>query len=292
MKNYISIIATLVLALSLSGCLKDRIKNNGNVNYETLAEDATISENISEDLFKVVDEESKNGQYSNDVGKNDLGVVQYKSAQDTCAVVTLDFNGGNFPMYLTIDFGTGCTDAYGVVRKGKVMIEYTDNYSNAGAEVNVSVDGYTVNGYLLEGTKNITNDGRNLRGNLQFTVRDQNVIITKPNNGGQISWESVRINEWTDGENTNFFTNGLSGICDDTYSITGYGEGTTSDGQDYRLDIVDPLIKDVCCLWVNDGSIKYTVNGSELATLNYGDGTCDYNANLNYNGNSYVIIIQ
>lgn len=291
MKTQTSILLLLVLmTIGLSSCFKERENNkNKDINYQTLAEDAAISDKLSEDLFKVVDEESKNGDFSNEVGKT--GIVQYKSVQDTCAVVTINTNNGNFPMTLTIDFGSGCTDAYGVVRKGKVIAEYTDGYRNAGAQVNVSVDNYYVNNYKIEGTKTITNDGRNGNGNLSFSVEDNNVRFIKPD-GGVITWESQRVNEWTEGENTTFWTNGLSGICDDTYLITGWAEGTTSDGQDYRLDVVDPLQKEVCCVWVNKGSIKYTVNNQELATLNYGDGTCDYNANLSYNGNTYVIIIQ
>lgn len=292
MKKHLALLTLALTLILLSSCFKEKLGNkNKNVNYEVLAEDAAISEKVSEDLFKVVDEESKNGAYSNEVGKTDMGLVQYRSAQDTCAIVTLDFNNGNFPMFLTIDFGSGCTDAYGVVRKGKVIVEYSDNYVNPGAEVSVSVENYSVNGYLLEGTKSIKNDGRNNDGNLQFTVNDNNVVISKPG-GGQLTWKSERVNEWTKGESTNFLTHGIGGICDDTYSITGWAEGVTSDNQDYRLDIVKPLQKDVCCLWVNKGSIKYTLNNQELATLDYGNGSCNYNANLTYNGNTYVIIIK
>ncbi|MEX0811475.1 MAG: hypothetical protein WD048_04600 [Chitinophagales bacterium] len=292
-----SILLMAILTLSLGSCQKDKIDDkdkdkNENINYETLAEDAAISEKLSEDLFKVVDEESKNGKYSDEVGKTDLGVVQYKSVQDSCAIVTINTNGGNFPMTLTIDFGSGCTDYYGVERKGKVIAEFTDNYRNAGAKVNVSVEDYYVNDYKIEGTKTITNNGRNGNNNLTFSVEDNNVRFIKPG-GGVITWESERTNEWTEGEGTTFWTHGWEdGVCDDIYLITGWGEGVTSDGQDYRLDVVDPLQKDVCCLWVNKGSIKYTVNNQELATLDYGDGTCDFNANLNYNGNSIVIIIK
>lgn len=284
-----SCLIILFVGILFSGCLGN-LRKDKDINYETLAEDAALSEKLSEDLFKVVDEESKNGEYSDQVGKHS-GVIQYRSLSDTCAIVTFDFNNGNFPMYLTVDFGSGCTDAYGVERRGKVIIEYTDRYENPGAEVNVSVDNYFVNNYQLEGNKKIINDGRNSNGNLQFTVQSQNVVITKPN-GDEITWSSQRVNEWIVGENTDFWSDGVNGICDDTYLITGSGGGVTSDGQAYQLDIVDPLRKQICCYWINDGSIKFTVNNNELATLDYGNGSCDNNANLNYNGNSYVIVIQ
>lgn len=252
--------------------------------YQTLASDASITENVSNDVFNVVDNESKNGQHSGDIGGK-TGVFTYLSAVDTCAQVTLEISNG-WPYTLTIDFGSGCTDNLGVTRKGKVIGVFTAPYRDSGSVVTVTFDNYFVNDHQVEGTKTITNNGTNNNGNLSFTVRDINGLITKPD-GGKITWSSTRTNEWIAGEST------LLNFCDDTYSITGSAEGTVSSGDTYRLDVdTDPLIKKVCCRWVSDGSITYTINGSQTATIDYGSGTCDPSATLAFEGQTFTILVQ
>src|SRR5690242_19681688 len=102
--------AIVILAVSFfSSCKKQ-------TDYSALSQDAGLTQSLSSDMFKTVDNESKNGSYSGTIGKTD-GVT----GTNTCATVTLDINGGNFPMTLTMDFGSGCTDSYGVTRKGKLI---------------------------------------------------------------------------------------------------------------------------------------------------------------------------
>ncbi|HXH18471.1 MAG TPA: hypothetical protein VNJ07_05260 [Chitinophagales bacterium] len=283
MKTFLTSATLLLIFISiLSSCKKEEP-----VNYMTLAEDATATESAFNDVFRVVDDESKNGQYQGTVGKT---MQPYVSHIDTCAIVTLNTNGGNFPMTLTIDFGSGCTDAYGVVRKGKIICVYSGQYRDAGSTVTITTDNYYVNDFKVEGTEIITNNGRNNNGNLEFSVAVSNGKITKPN-GGIITWQSERTNEWAEGESTTFL-NGITGICDDVYFVSGFGEGTTSDGHDYRIVITSPLKKQICCYWVSQGSIILQVDGVQLAGIDYGDGTCNPNANLTYGGNTFVFIIR
>jgi len=282
LRYFISATCLFTIIVMLSSCTKEEP-----VNYATLAEDATATESAFNDVFRVVDDESKNGQYEATVGKTS---VTYVSHIDTCAIVTINTNGGNFPMTLTIDFGSGCTDAYSVVRKGKIICIYSGRYRDTGSNVTVTTDNYYVNDFKVEGEEIYTNNGRNTNGNIEFSSVVNNGKITKPD-GGIITWHSERTNEWAEGESTTWL-NGISGICDDVYLVTGYGEGTTSDGHDYRIDITGPLKKQICCYWVSQGSITVQVDGVQLASIDYGDGTCNPNANLTYGNNTYVIIIQ
>ena len=284
MKQTLKSICVVIISLTIiSSCKEDKKP----VNYQTLSDDATITESVYSDMFRSVDNESKNGQYQSTVGKSEL---TYVSQMDTCAVVTLDLNGGNFPMTLTIDFGSGCTDIYTIERKGKIICTYSGAYRTAGSTVTITTDNYYVRGYKVEGTELITNNGRNTNGNLTFSVAVNYGKVTKPD-GGVITWHSERTNEWTEGESTTFLL-GIIGICDDVYMVTGYGEGTTSDGHDYRIDITSPLKKQVCCYWVSQGAISVQVDGVQLGSIDYGGGTCDPDANLTYAGNTYAIIIR
>lgn len=288
-KLFMSVGFALIIALVFIGCGKFKAKPTAS-QVSTVATDATLSESLNNDMFKVADDETKNGLYKDSVtGKTDF---TYRSLTDTCAVVTFNNNGGAWPKTLTIDFGTsGCTNlSTGVTRKGKLIISISGMLHIAHSKATVTTDNYYVNDYKVEGTKTIENMGRNTAGHIYYEVRDIAGRITKPT-GGTITWESVRENEWVAGESTNFFTSGIAGICDDQYSITGWGGGTASSGDTYRLDIVTPLAKTVCCRFIQSGSIRYSLNGTEVATVDYGTGTCDASASLDYDGRVYVVYV-
>ena len=211
----------VILVVLLGGVLlfPSCIEEKRDIDYQLLAEDVSMADNYSSDAYKRVENEAK-GSQSGDIGK--MGTTTWVSSLDTCALVTLNVNGGNFPMTLTIDFGGGCTDTYGVTRKGKIIGVFSGRYTDAGTTVDVSFDNYFVNDHKVEGTKVIANTGRNNSNQLEFTVTDDN-LITK-SDGGQVTWESVRTHAWTAGEGTGIW------ICDDEYTITGIASGNASDG--------------------------------------------------------------
>lgn len=292
MKNLIQFACLLIAsAYIVSACQKDKTED---VNYTTLATETNEAQRYFDDLFKVIDEEAKNGDYSSDV--NGKKSIVRSAVSDTCAVVTIDLSSG-FPITLTIDFGDGClatnTNTGGTItRSGKVTCVFSGLYKDAGSTITVTLDDYYVNDYHLEGNKTIKNEGRNASNNLEFSVKVLNGLVTKPN-GDQYSWKTERLNEWTAGEGTNIFTDGVAGICDDVYAVSGYAEGTTSDNVDFRIDITQPLIKEICCRWVTGGEIDYKINGSSVATIDYTSTTCvNPTATLDYGGQEYVIVIQ
>jgi hypothetical protein len=291
MKSRILMLLAICGTLYISSCGKKDDTNNQNINYSKLAEDSQIAQSMSDDASSQVNNESKGGQYSSNIEKNNGGIASWTSQMDSCAIITLDPNGGVFPMTLTIDFGsTGCTGLDYKTRKGKLTAVFSGRYTDAGSVVTISFDNYYVNGYKVEGTKTITTNGR-VGGNLSFTERDIDGRITKPD-GGIITWESTRTNSWVEGE----LSTGWLGIFDDKYAITGSATGQTSDGTDYEIDITTPLQYEVLCNTtynvVTEGALSYKVEGTEVATLDYGSGTCDRNVVVSYGGNDYTIVIQ
>ncbi|MCB0539415.1 MAG: hypothetical protein KDE33_18015 [Bacteroidetes bacterium] len=285
------IVLAVIAGFIVTAC---NIVKKKNVDYQKLAQETSSSQKLYDDLFKVLDEEAKSGDYSDTL--NGKTVLVRKAVSDTCAIVTLDITGG-FPMTLTVDFGTGCT-AYNtgnlgtVTRKGIVQAVFSGRYDQAGTTVTITTNNYYVNDYKLEGTTVITNLGRNSSNNLEFSVENNNGEITSP--GGDVTtWQSERLHEWIAGEGTNFVSNGLSGICDDVYLISGYAEGEISDGTTYRIQTEQDLRKEICCRWVTDGVLTYFVNGDELGTLDYTQTTCSNpSANFNYGNQTFVVVIQ
>lgn len=293
MKNFIRFaVLLMVSSYIVISCQKNETPKN--VDYNNLATETNEAQRYFDDLFKVIDEEAKNGDYSSDV--NGKKSIVRSAVVDTCAVVTIDLTSG-FPITLTIDFGTGCTATNintggTITRKGKVTCVFSGLYKDAGSTITVTLDDYYVNDFHLEGSKTIKNEGRNTAGNLEFSVKVLNGLVTKPN-GDQYSWKTERLNEWTDGEGTNIITDGVAGICDDKYAVSGYAEGTTSDNVDFRIDITQPLIKEICCRWVTGGEIDYKIDGNSVATIDYSSTTClNPTATLDYGGQEYVIVIQ
>lgn len=271
--------------LLLPSCFEER----RDVDYQLLAEDVSLADTYSNDAYKRLENEAK-GSQSGDIGKT--GVTTWVSSLDTCAIVTLDINGGNFPMTLTIDFGGGCTDSYGVTRKGKIIGVFSGRYSDPGTTVDVSFDNYYVNNHKVEGTKTIENSGRNGSSQLEFAVTDD-LLITKPNNGGQVTWESNRVHTWVEGESTAIY------ICDDEYSITGTASGEISDGTPYGVRTAggDPARIRVCCPFIIDGTLVYSVDGDDIADIDFGTQLiqgfdCDAMVTATYNGRDYILNLQ
>ena len=273
-------------------CNKNKLPKN--VDYNKLASETNDAQKYYDDLFKVIDEEAKNGDYSSDV--NGKTSIVRSAVSDTCAIVTIDISGG-FPITLSIDFGDGCTGVNtvtggSITRKGKVTCVFSGLYSQANSTITVTLDEYYVNDNKLEGTKVIKNEGRNAANNLVFSVKVNDGLVTKPN-GDQFTWKTERFNEWIAGEGTNYFTNGTDGICDDKYLVTGYAEGTNSDDVDFRIDIAEALLKEICCRWVTDGKITYTVEGTQVASINYETTTCtNPTATYEYGGKEFVFVFQ
>lgn len=271
--------------LLFPSCLEEK----RDIDYELLAKDVALADNYSSDAYKRVENEAK-GSQSGDIGKT--GVTTWVSSLDTCAIVTLDINGGNFPMTLTIDFGSGCTDSYGVNRKGKLIGVFSGRYTDAGTTVDVSFDNYYVNNHKVEGVKTIENSGRNGSSQLEFDVTDD-LLITKPGNGGQVTWESSRTHTWITGESTALW------ICDDEYSITGTASGEASDGTPYGLRTAggDPAKIRVCCPYIIDGTLIYEVDGDDVAEVDFGTQAisgfdCDAVVTATYLGRDYVLVLQ
>jgi hypothetical protein len=76
---------------------------------------------------------------------------------------------------------------------------------------------------------------------------------------------------------------------DDVVQITGYTNAETSDGDVYKKEIVEPLIRTRDCRYIVQGTVEITLNGELVSSLDYGDGECNDTAILTQNGESTEI---
>jgi len=94
---------------------------------------------------------------------SDFGEGLLKSASvlaDDCPVnVTVDRPDEKpyWPRTVTLDFGDGCTNARGKLKSGIMIIEKSAPWRESGATRRVTFDGYTVDGKLFEGVKELVN---------------------------------------------------------------------------------------------------------------------------------------
>lgn len=290
MKNRnLNIMMLFVLAASMIvfSCKKDEKEEEIEVNNETTtAQDNAIAQNMFDDVKKVIEEtandEGQTGKVANFFG--------------TCVSVTINPNWIDstqyWPKTMTIDFGTSnCTGNDGINRRGILSVTLTDRYRNAGSVLTVQPQNYFVNDHKIEGTKTLTNNGRNASNNLTFSVQVTNGKITFPT-GGFTTWNSTRTNEWIAGESTTWFANGLSGICDDVYLITGSSSGVNRNGLSYSVNITSPLRKELCCRWIVSGSLDIVPNGLLTRSVNFGTGNCDATATVTIAGNTFTVIMN
>jgi hypothetical protein len=201
----------------------------------------------------------------------------------TCVLATLDTTASTW--VLTIDFGaTNCLCTDGKNRRGKIIAVFTGPYWYPGTVITYTFDNYFVDDNQLLGTKIVTNKGLNNLSHLWWEITENGSVI-KANNGGTITWISTKQLEWTEGMNT------IPVWWDDVYQLTGEAHGINSAGANYQYNITTPLKKKLNCQWIVSGVLTLQVTGLPLITMDYGDGTCNNNADIIINGVTYPITL-
>jgi len=96
----------------------------------------------------------------------------------SCAVIsrTGDKNSGT----ITLDFGTGCQDQRGNVRRGKIVIDYTGLRNQPGANWVFRFVDFYFNDKQVEGTRVVSNVSESGSGIQAFTVVLEDGTITWP----------------------------------------------------------------------------------------------------------------
>jgi hypothetical protein len=256
MKTFGSI--ALAALITLSACKKDNDNNSDTDTTVTLASSGSASQSIYDDAFDVITTE---GETSNVNGR-----------VETCATVTLSpADTTTFPKTMTIDFGSGCTSANGITRKGKIIATLSGKIRKSGTTTSVSFSNYYVNNYHVEGTYSITTNSGNGNG-INYTTAVSGGKITWPDGATWYNYSGTHTLAQTSGIGTATFT-------DDVYSWTGGFTTSSSAGKSLTVSITSPLIKSMSCKNIISGVQAFTYNVIS-GTINYGDGTCDNQATL------------
>ena len=207
-----------------------------------------------------------------------------KSVLDTCPIIYVDHNDSTYwPKTVTINFGSeGCEGPFGNIRKGVITIIVTDRYIKQGSVRTVTFNDFYVNDFKIEGTKTVTNEGRNDDGFMYFTVELTGGKVITPA-GKEITHEFNRTRTWIEGELTKRWR------WDDVYLIEGESTGVNRFGKTYTRTITSPLMVATACRWIMSGTIEIQPEDRSLILLNFGNGECDDVATITVNGETKEI---
>lgn len=195
---------------------------------------------------------------------------------------TITIDSASSPRVMIINYGAGTLCADGKLRAGKIRVTYTGKYRETGTVITIAPDSFYQNGNKLEGTKTITNMGRNTRNNLHYTIEINNAKLTTVD-GKARTWTSTRNREWIGGENTKVFD-------DDVYQITGTANGINANNLAYTVNILQPLQIDFSCQYrITAGVVEIKPQNKLTRTINYGSGICDNNYTVKIGNRSIVI---
>jgi len=274
-------LSLFTILLLLSACKKSDEALDDIQKDKTMASDNNMAEDEADDINVISDEAYNYGELKSRGGSGGSGFMG-----DTVKIVRSKSDST-----ITIDFGSnGIVGKNGKIRKGKIIIKFSGGYKVIGSAVTQTFENFYVNGKKIEGTRSVTYKG-DTNGMPMWTIQSD-LTITKTD-GKKVTWSSTRTRIMSAGSSTplNWY--------DDEYTISGLASGVTSNGDTYSMTIGKPLLIKVSfspptvCKYIIDGTITYT-RGSRTAILDYGYGgttSCDNQAELNYNGNKYVITL-
>src|SRR6516162_5679810 len=172
------------LILLNSACQKDNNNtSSGGTNNDTTAAQlsaaTTLADNAYQDIFQTAVQTGYDNNIAYKTSQAGDGQVQVNTTRSVetafgvngCAVYTVSPNDNTtFPKTITVDFGSGCTDAVGVTRKGKITYIFSGKLINPGTTVSASFTNYSISGYQLQGTYSITNNS-SLANGIAFTTK-------------------------------------------------------------------------------------------------------------------------
>lgn len=194
-----------------------------------------------------------------------------KSILPSCATITTVLTTNVWTR--TIDFGVdGCTLANGNTIKGKIIISFTNDFSNSTHAISYTFEGFYHNGKLIEGNKNIsyTKASTDLQSEIHPVLSHSIDMTVTFDDGTMYKIVGTKTREMTEGYNTPLEWE------DNVFLVTGNSSITKKDGTIITCEITSPLRYQMSCRspFPVSGSKTITKNDS-TATLDFGNGDCD-----------------
>ncbi len=206
--------------------------------------------------------------------------LRYKVGQ--CPNFSVESEEGGYPKTITLDYGDGTELNNGRILSGIIVIYISSQPNTDGFMKEVTYTNFSVDSLGIAGTTTMEFVGDRQSDNSHIVSAD--LIITLAD-GTIIHRVGERVRERIAGEDSELDQN------DDVFKVTGYVENNVNESEAvYRKDITEALIKTGDCRYFSEGVVVFSQDGTVLATLDYGDGTCDEFATLTKDGEDPVEI--
>lgn len=189
--------------------------------------------------------------------------------------VSIDTTATGYPLIITIDYGDSTLTRNGRVLSGIVKIEIYGDKGVEGRTRKISFIDCTIDSIGINGTSMHTLNADAATARKMTITSDVTFNLA---DGTNITRVGDIVREWLSGLNTPFQCD------DDMIQVTGSIHMESSTGDAYTRLITEPLIKLGDCRYAVQGIVEYSQNDNMIATLNYGDGTCDNLAELTTGG--------
>ncbi len=168
---------------------------------------------------------------------------------------------------LRIDFGNGCIDARGNLRRGLIVIDHIGRWNEEGAQLTITFSGYSINGIKIEGVRQVT----------VTSVTDLLITHDVKLLNGKIIWldGSVATRECHYTRERERNENNLL----DRLIVYGNAQGTLRNGRGFTIEILERLVYSRACaaegVFIAVEGKKLIKHGDRELTVDYGDGACD-----------------
>ena len=172
---------------------------------------------------------------------------------------------------ITIDYGTGVEGPGGRIRRGMIIITYSELRWTPGAFRQVTFENFSVDNVAVEGVRRLENTSASTDASPEFTVTLAGGKLT-------ITREVNKVRSWLRAANPR----------NDEVEVSGNANGSRRDGSTYNVEILEPIVYKRDCrrarVFVPVSGVKQITSGENVAVLDYGDGSCDNLATLTING--------
>jgi hypothetical protein len=192
-------------------------------------------------------------------------------------VTVVEGENDGYPKTITLDYGESTVLKNGKVLSGIIVVEISTPRSSASYTRMVTYPNFGIDTITIAGTSLISVD----RENETFRNNKSDLTISM-DNGNVITRSSERTWTWVAGLET------TEDQTDDIINIDGVVTASNSNGDSYKKEIVDPLVRMRDCRYIVSGVVEINLNGELVSTFDYGDGTCDAVATMTTVGSDPV----
>lgn len=267
----ITLILSVVFGIVLLSCQNEKIENNNDdllsekgaqiILTEATLESAATEMEYEVDFYANAEDSLAKRKRAGKLWKW-TNRLRYRINQ--CPDVNISSEAGGYPKTITLDYGDGTELGNGKMLSGVIVVEISaprksEDYNRQVTYTDFGVDSLTINGTSVVTIDRGEDVFRTIESDLSFTLADGTVI----NRSSERTWQ------WLEGMDTEMDQ------TDDKIQITGYALAETSEGDVYRKDIVEPLIRIRDCRYIVQGIVEITINNELASSLDYGDGECN-----------------